>query len=98
MPVSTTQACLRALSPVLCDLAVTSGLRMGAAASSAQDGGRSAADNEARKGTHQNTEATCVAEGLQFVPLVAEACAGGWAPAACATWKRLARRSGRQNG
>ena len=73
------------------DLAVTSGLRVGAVAGSAQDGSRSAADYEARKRSHHNTEATCTAEGLQFVPLVAEACAGGWAPAATSTWKLLAR-------
>ena len=73
------------------DLAVTSGLRIGAVAGSAQDGSRAAADYEARKRSHHNTEATCTAEGLQFVPLVAEACAGGWAPAVTSTWKLLAR-------
>jgi len=76
---------------VVFDLAITSGLRVGAVAGSAQDGTRSAADYEARKRSHHNTEATCTAEGLQFVPLVAEACAGGWAPAATSTWKLLAR-------
>jgi hypothetical protein len=73
------------------DLAVTSGLRVGAVAGSAQDGSRSAADYEARKRSHHNTEATYTAEGLQFVPLVAEACTGGWAPAATSTWKLLVR-------
>lgn len=67
------------------------GLRVGATAGSAQDGGRSAADYEARKRAHQNSQTTCDAEGLQFVPLVAEACAGGWAPTAASTWKHLAR-------
>ena len=67
------------------------GLRVGATAGSAQDGGRSAADYEARKRVHQNSQTTCDAEGLQFVPLVAEACAGGWAPTAASTWKHLAR-------
>ena len=53
--------------------------------------GRSAADYEARKRAHQHSQTTCEAEGLQFVPLVAEACAGGWAPTATLTWKHLAR-------
>ena len=44
------------------------------------------------KRAHQNIDATCQAEGRQFVPLVAEACGGGWGPAAAAlTWKRLAQ-------
>ena len=83
------------------DLAVTSGLRMGAAASSAQDGGRSAADYEARKRAHQKTEATCVAEGLQFVP--ASAASGGglrWRLGSCRVCYVEAprARSGRPNG
>ncbi|CAK9005797.1 unnamed protein product, partial [Durusdinium trenchii] len=77
--------------PAAFDLAVTSGLRTGATAGSAQEGGRSAADYEARKRAHQQTEASCDAAGIQFVPLVAEACAGGWAPTAVATWKQVAR-------
>ena len=77
--------------PAAFDLAVTSGLRTGATAGSAQEGGRSAADYEARKRAHQQTEASCDAAGIQFVPLVAEACAGGWAPTAVAAWKQVAR-------
>ena len=59
------------------DLAVTSGLRAGAV-------------YEARKRTHLQTEQHCKAEGLQFVPLVAEASSGGWGPTAASTWRQLA--------
>ena len=47
-----------------------------------------ARDYAARKRAHLNTQALCMAEGLQFVPLVVEA-AGGWAPAARRAWKEL---------
>ena len=56
------------------DLAVTSGLRAGAVlAESARSGVAAAEAYEARKRTHLQTEQHCKAEGLQFVPLVAEA-------------------------
>jgi len=57
-------------------------------------------DYEARKRAHLQTAATCADEGLQFIPLVAEAASGGWAPAAMQTWRQLAHcvaaRSGEQ--
>ena len=57
-----------------------------------------ASADEDGKRSHQATEAQCRAEGLQFVPLVAEACGGGWGPTAVRTWKALgalhAARSG----
>ena len=60
--------------PAAFDLAVTSGLRGDVLAASAADGSRASAAYEARKRSHQHTEAQCDAQGLQFVPLVAEAC------------------------
>ena len=44
---------------------------------------------EARMCSHQHTEAQCDAQGLQFVPLVAEACGGGWGKTAMITWRTL---------
>ena len=37
------------------------------------------------------TRTTCASEGLQFLPLVAEACSGGWGPTATATWRNAWR-------
>ena len=76
--------------PAAFDLAVTSGLRQGQAAASTADGSRAAAAYEDRKNQHLNTLSTCTAEGFQFLPLVAEACSGGWGPVATKTWKELA--------
>ena len=79
--------------PAAFDLAVTSGLR----------GGGILADTavetyEAHRRAHLQTERHCVAERLQFLPLIAEACSGGWGPTAAATWRTLggliAARSG----
>ena len=79
--------------PAAFDLAVTSGMRTGGAlAANAVDA------YEAHKRAHMQTERQCEAEGLQFLPLVAEACSGGWGPTATATWRTLggliAARSG----
>ena len=81
------------------DLAVTSGLRAGAVlAESARSGSAAVEAYEARKRTYLHTEQHCSAEGLQFLPLVAEACGGGWGPTAIDTWRTLggllAARSG----
>ena len=75
--------------PAAFDLAVTSGLRGDVLAASAADGSRASAAYEARKRSHQHTEAQCDAQGLQFVPLVAEACGGGWGKTAMITWRTL---------
>ena len=80
------------------DLAVTSGLQQGAAAASAASGGRAAEDYEARKRAHLQTATACANEGLQFVPLVAEAAGGGWAPVAMKTWRQLAQCMAARSG
>ena len=72
--------------PAAFDLAVTSGLRGDVLAASAADGSRASAAYEARKRSHQHTEAQCDAQGLQFV---AEACGGGWGKTAMITWRTL---------
>ena len=84
--------------PAAFDLAVTCGLRGGELAHSAADGAHAATAYEARKRAHQDTEAACRREGLQFIPLVAEGCAGGWGPTATATWRSLGRLLAAQSG
>ena len=64
-------------------------MRLGVVARSAADGQLAASEYEARKCSHQQALATCTAEGLQFIPLVVEACGGGWAPTAMKTWKGI---------
>ena len=72
------------------DLAVTSGPRAGATlAQSAQSGTAAVEAYEAHKRAHLHTDHHCASEGLQFLPLVAEACSGGWGPTATATWRTL---------
>ena len=74
------------------DIAVTVGMRMECLAGTAEDGGSPALRYEARKCSHLDTEASCRAAGLTFVPVVAEACGGGWAPAAIAAFRSIAAR------
>ena len=73
-------------------------MRAASLTDAADDGGRPAADYEARKRQHQQTQDQCTAAGLQFVPLVAEACAGGWAPAAVQTWRQLGKAVAARSG
>ena len=70
--------------PAAFDLAVTSGLRRGGILADT-----AVETYEAHKRAHLQTERHCVAEGLQFLPLIAEACSGGWGPTAAATWRTL---------
>ena len=58
-------------------------------ASSALHAGKVAAAYEDRKRSFQDTETLCRGQGLQFVPLVAEATGGGWGPTAVKTWREL---------
>ena len=72
------------------DLAVTSGLRAGAVLTASASSGSAAVEAyEARKRAPLDTERLCQAEGLQFLPLIAEACGGGWGPTAAVVWRAL---------
>jgi len=71
------------------DIAVTSGMRQSILIASVTDGSRTSTDYEARKYQHLSTLEGCTSEGLQFVPLVVEACGGGWGPIALQTWRSL---------
>ena len=75
--------------PAAFNLAVTSGLRSGAVAASASGGSHACVAYEAKKRAHQDTAHQCSEQGLQFVPLVAEACGGGWGPTAISTRRSL---------
>ena len=78
------------LGPAALDLAVTSGMRLGSVAQTAANGQHAVVEYEVKKWSHQNTLASCGAEGLQFLPIVAEACGGGWGPIALQTFKAIA--------
>ena len=67
-------------------------MRAGELRAVALDGSQPALAYEARKCSHRATEAQCRAVGLAFIPVVAEACGGGWAPAAVAAFRGLAAR------
>jgi hypothetical protein len=43
------------------------------------------------KREHNSTELDCQSQGIQFIPLVAEAVGGGWGPAATKTFAQLAK-------
>ena len=84
--------------PAALDLAVTSGMRNTVLAASAADGASAASHYEDRKRAFLQTATLCSGQGLQFLPLIAEACGGGWGPTAMKTWRVLgglcAARSG----
>ena len=75
--------------PAVFHLAVTSGLRCGAAASSAADGARACADYEERKRSDLNTATMCQQQGLQFVSLIAESVGGEWGRESIKTFRHL---------
>ena len=88
--------------PAAFNLAAISGLQQAAVAASAATGARAAENYEGRNRAHLQTAATCANEGLQFIPLVAEAASGGWAPVAMQTWRQpaqcVAARTGEEAG
>ena len=84
--------------PAAFDFAVTSGLRQGFVSASAASGSRATEEYETRKRVYQRTQEACAAVGLQFVPLIAEACGGGWGPAAMQTWETLAEALATRTG
>ena len=66
--------------PAAFDIAVTSGMRQSVLTASVTDGSSALS---------LSTLEACTSEGLQFVPLVVEACGGGWGPIALKTWRSL---------
>jgi len=45
-----------------------------------------------------NTKSACAADGITFIPMVVDACGGGWGPQACAVWKELAKTTALATG
>ena len=68
---------------------INAGLRCGSAASSATDGSHACAAYEECKRNHLQTAALCRQQGLQFIPLIAEAVSGGWGREAMKAWRQL---------
>ena len=83
--------------PAVFDLAVTNGLRGGSTASSATDGSHACAAYEERKRNHLQTAALCRQQGLQLIPLIAEAVSGGWGREAMKAWRQLGASLGQSH-
>ena len=77
--------------PAALDFAVTSGLRTDMLATSAQDAATAPRSYEEFKRNHNDTNNLCQAEGINFLPVVAEAFGGGWGPTANKVWAELAK-------
>ena len=84
--------------PAALDLAVTSGLSTEALRESARDGEAAALRYEGFKCEHLNTRTQCQSEGITFIPVVAEASGGGWAPEARMVWTDIAKLSALASG
>ncbi len=81
----------RAGAPAALDLAVTSGLRADAVRLSAFDGAAATKAYEDYKREYMDTEQLCLAEGITFIPIIAEADGGGWGPQAHKVFNALAK-------
>ena len=46
---------------------------------------------EHQKRSYKNTEESCRADGITFIPVIGEADGGGWGPAAHMVWNELAK-------
>ena len=77
-------------APAALDLAISSPQRQAALAQDFREVGQAAAAYEDVKRSHLNTAQSCAAQGLTFVPLVAEP-SGGWGPSGVTALRRLAR-------
>lgn len=78
--------------PAAFDVAVTAALVRATVRDAAEDGGRPVQQYENRKRLFNHTEAQCRGTGLVFIPVVAEACGGGWGAAAMAVFRTVAAR------
>ena len=77
--------------PAAWDFAVTSALRSDNMFTAANEPSAAAATYEWHKRDHLSTAQQCGEQGLQFMPLVAEAHSGTWGPTARAVWHFLAK-------
>ncbi len=83
--------------PAALDFAITSGLRGDVLARTADDGSSATTAYEHVKRTYLDTASHCREEGLEFVPMVADAL-GGWGPSAQKAWHTLARSLAQTTG
>ena len=81
----------RSGTPVAFDFAVTSGLRANSLVASLHDPRSAPTAYEDFKREHNSTEFDCQAQGIQFIPIVAEAVGGAWGPAADKVFAQLAK-------
>ena len=73
------------------DFAVTSGLHGDLVDKSAQQGSAPTEAYENFKCQYLETEESCKAEGITFIPIICEADGGGWGPAANKAWSELTK-------
>lgn len=84
-------------SPVALDFAVTAPQRQETLAQASLRTGAAAEAYAEHKRSHLNTAAACEAQGVKFVPMVAE-CIGAWEDAASKVLKHLAQAVATQTG
>ena len=77
--------------PAALDFAVTSGLRVDLVNKSVDDNSAATEAYENLKRTYRDTEESCRAEGITFIPVICKADGGGWGPAAHKVWSELAK-------
>jgi len=80
------------------DFAASSGLRADLLAESANDPSAAVVGYEGFKEGYLDTKTACAADGITFIPMVVDACGGGWGPQACAIWKELAKTTALATG
>ena len=77
--------------PAAFDFAVTSGLRDDALNDSASGDMSHLTRYEDFKMSYLSTKTQCEEEGMTFIPMVMDACGGGWGKQACKVWTKLAK-------
>ena len=79
-------------APAAFDVAITSPQWAEVVANAARMAGAAAVQYEGVKRTFLNTADVCAAQGIKFVPMVAET-SGGWGPSGLKTISKLAKRT-----
>ena len=67
-------------------------------AESANDSSAAVIAYEGFKDGYLDTKTACATDGITFIPMVVDACGGGWGPQACAVWKELAKTTALATG
>ena len=83
-------------TPAALDLAITSPQRQVSLGAASLASGAAATSYEDYKRHFLDTESQCVAQGVAFLPIVAES-SGGWGPSAMRFWRKLSASAGRQS-